>query len=251
MADDFPQGQVPAGAAPAGVMPDGTVPQQIPQTAPQPVQQKPKKKFNFFSLLLVLAIIAAVGYFAYEYVLMPTPEFEVDGTKFTMKSTPKDFISAGLVICDRNGKVVDLAGNSVMPKTVLNTEYQIGIPLTDNYATQTGIYFKVMNTATNAKGVKDCQVYSVTYWPGEDKTGGKVKFNGQDFTDLDAKKWVEAFKAAKYPFSDKELGQFETGGTTIVLGERGQYKYEAKAETGSGTPSFIQFPNGIKTETKK
>lgn len=249
MADDFPQGQAPAQAAPAGVMPDGTVPQQIPQTAPQPV--KKKKKFNFFSLIIILVALAAAGYMGYQYILAPTPEFTVNGTKFTMKSTPDDFMKAGLVICDSKGKVVDLTGNSVLPKTVLNTEYQIGLPLSDSYATPTGIFFKVMNTATNAKGVKNCQVYSVTYWPGQDKTGGAVKFNGQDLTDLDPKKWVEAFKAAKYPFSDKELGQFETGGTTLILGERGNYNYKANAETGSGKPSYVQFTNNIKTESKK
>ena len=252
MADEYQQGQVPAGAAPAGVMPDGT--QQIPQFTQQQFTQQPVKKAKKINLKLIfffLVIIAAVGYYGYQYFLAPTPEFTVNGTKFTMKSTPDDFMKAGLVICDSKGKVVDLTGNSVLPKTVLNTEYQIGLPLSDSYATPTGIFFKVMNTATNAKGVKNCQVYSVTYWPGQDKTGGAVKFNGQDLTDLDPKKWVEAFKAAKYPFSDKELGQFETGGTTLILGERGNYNYKANAETGSGKPSYVQFTNNIKTESKK
>ena len=243
MADEFPQGQMPTGAAPAGMIPDGTAPQQT--------QQKPKKKFNFFTLLCILAIVAAGCYFGYQYILAPKPEFEVDGKKITMKSTPKEIMDAGLVICDKTGKVVDLTGNSVLPKTVPSTEYQIGIPGSGNYATETGIYFKVMNTASNAKGAKNCQIYSVTYWPGSDKTGGKVKVNGQDLTNLDAKKWTEAFKAAKYPFSDKDLDRFENGDTTIILGERGQYKYEAHTETGSKKPSYVLFKNGIKTETSK
>ena len=245
MAEEYPQGQVPAQADPAGVMPEGTAPQITPQPLPQP----PKKKFNFFALLIVLAALAAAGYLGYQYILAPKPEFEVDGTKFTMKSTPQDFLNAGLVICDKSGKIVDLTGDSVLPKTVPSTEYQIGIPITGNYATETGIYFKVMNTATNAKGVKNCQVYSVSYWPGHDKTGGSVKFNGQDFTELDGKKWVEAFKAAKYPFSDKDLGKFGTGGTTGIFGERGQYKYRASLETSSKTPQYIEFTNGISTKS--
>ena len=134
---------------------------------------------------------------------------------------------------------------------MLNAEYQIGIPDTDTHATQTGIYFKVMNTATNAKGIKDCMVYSVTYWPGSDKTGGRVRINGQDLTTLDAGDWVEAFKAAKFPFSDKELDEFKSGASTIVLGERGRYEYEAKTETSTKVPSFIRFTNTIKTEAKK
>ncbi len=248
MADDFTQGQEPVQAAPTGDLPGGIAPQQV---IPEVSAQKPKKKFNFMTLLFFLAIVAAAGYLLYQYVLAPTPEYEVDGKKFTMKSTPKDFLNAGLVICDKNGKVVDLTGSSVLGKSVLNAEYQIGIPDTDTHATQTGIYFKVMNTATNAKGIKDCMVYSVTYWPGSDKTGGRVRINGQDLTTLDAGDWVEAFKAAKFPFSDKELDEFKSGASTIVLGERGRYEYEAKTETSTKVPSFIRFTNTIKTEAKK
>ena len=123
MADEYQQGQVPAGAAPAGVMPDGT--QQIPQFTQQQFTQQPvkkKKKFNFFSLIIILVALAAAGYMGYQYILAPTPEFTVNGTKFTMKSTPDDFMKAGLVICDSKGKVVDLTGNSVLPKTVLNNQ---------------------------------------------------------------------------------------------------------------------------------
>lgn len=245
MAEQYPQGQMPTGAAPAGMMPEVT-PQITPQTPP-----KQKKKFNVFSLIIVLVALAAGAYLGYQYILAPKPEFEVDGKKFTMKSTPKDIMDAGLVICDKNGKIVDFTGNSVLPKTVPSTEYQVGIPLTDNYATETGIYFKVMNTATNAKGAKDCMVYSVSYRPSQDKTGGKVLINGQDLTNLDAEKWVEAFKAAKYPFSNSDLDRFKNGSTTIILGERGQYKYEAHTETSSKVPSYVIFTNAIKTESAK
>jgi hypothetical protein len=251
MADEFPQGQVPAEAAPAGVMPDGTsqFAQAAPQLTPQPLP-KQKKKFNFFTLLLILAIIAAVGYFGYEYILGTKPEFSVSGTKFTMKSTPQDFLDAGLVICDKDGKIVDLTGKSVLGKTVPMNEYQIGIQTSSDRATGTGIYFKVMNTATNAKSMKNCMVYSVTYYPGQDKTGGKVKINGEDLTNLDADKWAESFKKVGFPFSDKDLDRYKSGSTTIILGERGQYKFEAHLETSSKKPSYILFKNGIKTETK-
>ena len=71
MADDFTQEQEPVQAAPTGVMTEGSAPQQV---IPGVSSQKPKKKFNFMTLLLFLAIVAAVGYLLYQYVLARTPE---------------------------------------------------------------------------------------------------------------------------------------------------------------------------------
>lgn len=214
---------------------------------------QPKKKGKasnvFFTIIVIAAILGAGYYLLTNYVLAPKHEIKIDDKTITLRMSVQEFIDNGFVLCNVNGKVIEVPTTTVKAKEIVNTTYYIGIPDSKVSAKNTGIAIKPANFTSSSQKLSECTIYELSYSPKYQK-GGKVLIDGEDMSTTEVDKWVAFFKAKGFPFSEKELADFGPGKDTYMSGTKDTHKYSADIDTTNKAFGTFKMTRDVKVEYK-
>ena len=216
--------------------------------APADTKKKKKKGGAFGWILILLAAAGAAVYFLFFFY---TPAIEIDGKKITLKTTVSEVLDMGYVFIDSTNKVVDMSGNTLQGKAVLNWSYEIAVPRSDGkYGDGTGISVRLINMDSAGKGYKNCSFYSIKYYPEQTKASVTVTIGGKNLKGTKKEDVVAAIKETKIPIKEKELQEIADGKSTIALGSNQSYRYEVGLDTVNNGLT-IQFERTVTISTGK
>ena len=221
-----------------------------PVAAQKTARPKKGKGSNvFFTIFMIAAILGAGYYVVTNYLLAPKHEIKVDDKTITMGMSVRQFVDNGFVLCNVNGKVIEVPDTTVKAREICKTTYFIGIPDSKYSAKNTGIEIKPANFTGSDQKLSECTVFEISYKPGVQK-GGKVLIDGEDMNTTEVDKWVSFFKAKGFPFSEKDLEKFASGTDTYMLGTKDTHKYAAELETSGKKFNSFKMTRDVKVEYK-
>ena len=216
--------------------------------APADTKKKKKKGGAFGWILILLAAAGAAVYFLFFFY---TPAIEIDGKKITLKTTVSEVLDMGYEFIDSTNKVVDMSGNTLQGKAVLNWSYEIAVPRSDGkYGDGTGISVRLINMDSAGKGYKNCSFYSIKYYPERTKASVTITIGGKNLKGTKKEDVVAAIKETKIPIKEKELQEIADGKSTIALGSNQSYRYEVGLDTVNNGLT-IQFERTVTISTGK
>ena len=218
------------------------------QAAAQP-KKKGKGSNVFFTIIMILAILGAGYYVVTNYLLAPKHEIKIDDKTITMSMSVQQFVDNGFVLCNVNGKIIDVPSNTVKAKEICNQTYYIGVADSKVSAKNTGIKIKPANFTGSDQKLSECTVYEISYTP-RNHEGGKVLIDGEDMSTTDVDKWVAFFKAKGFPFTEKDLADFAPGNDTYMLGTKDTHKYAAEIDTTNKAFGTFTMTRDVKVEYK-
>ena len=217
------------------------------KTAAQP--KKGKASNVFFTIFVIVAILGAGYYVVTNYLLAPKHEIKIDDKTITMSMSVQQFVDNGFVLCNVNGKIIDVPTTTVKAKEICNQTYYIGVPDSKVSAKNTGISIKPANFTASSQKLSECTIYEISYTPRNQK-GGKVTIDGEDMNTTEVDKWVAFFKSKGFPFNDKDLADFAPGKDTYMLGTKDTHKYSAEIDTTNKAFGTFKMTRDVKVEIK-
>lgn len=208
------------------------------QSIPNVMTGKPAKKkgkgSNFFFTIILIAALAFGGYYLYtNYFQGGGHSIAIENNKFTTRSSCKDILDKGLVLCDVNGKVRNVSTLEVGAKEIYDSFF-IGVPdSTGTHAKCSGVEVTFGNFSNSKSKVADCGVYRISYSPKFHDDGVSVLIDDTDMRTATLDQWVDFLKEKKYKLSNSELDSLRNGSSTYETFKQANVKYTISLEKQS------------------
>lgn len=161
-------------------------------------------------------------------------DIEVSGHKIQLDDTFQDVYDNGLVLCETDGTIIDLASCDEMAgKTYEIKTLNIGVPIDDKTATPSCMIVYPYNDSISSQPLSSCKIYliNVSYLFG-DSEEVSITVNGKDVLQTEPEEFLAHFGELGITYDDEnKIEKFLDSSTGAYLVHRiGDYTYNLKSE---------------------
>lgn len=160
-------------------------------------------------------------------------DIEVSGCKIQLNDTFQDVYDNGLVICETDGTIIDLAScDEMAAKTYEIKTLHIGVPIDEKKATPSPVTVYPYNDSIASQPLSKCKIYQMNVSDGfGDPDEVSVTVNGKDIFQMEPKDALSHFDEIGISFDEDDRSKFldDSSGGHMVK-RQGKYMYCVDSE---------------------
>lgn len=205
-------------------------------------QIKRKKPIIISLCALLFSSILLQGCSSIRGILL---DIEISGCKVPMDEKIQKIYDNGLVLCETNGTIVDLASCEEMKGNTYSLEsWHIGVPTSDGKkAVPSCMIVYVYNDSLASQPLENCKIYQMTISEGLGNLDEiSITVNGKDVFQTEPSEFLAHLEELGISFEEDEKTEFldsSTGGR--ILSRQGSYLYSINSGKSSVVPNGSDF----------
>lgn len=173
-------------------------------------------------------------------------DVEIAGCKVPMDETIQKMYDNGLVLCETDGTIVDLASCEEMKGNTYSLEsWHIGVPAEDGKkAVPSRMIVYLYNNSLTSQPLEKCKIYQMTVTNRESNPDeASITINGKDFFQTEPSELVAHLEELGIAFEEDEKTEFLSASTGSYLSRRqGSYLYSlTSGEVSVSWPDVEDF----------
>lgn len=170
-------------------------------------------------------------------------DIEISGCKVPMDETIQKMYDNGLVLCETDGTIVDLASCEEMKGNTYSLEsWRIGVPTDDGKkAVSSCMIVYLYNDSFTSQPLEKCKIYQMTISDGLGTLDeANITVNGKDILQTEPSEFVAHLEELGIAFEEDEKTEFLDSSAGGHLSRRqGSYLYSLNSGVGS-----VSWPDG-------
>lgn len=159
-------------------------------------------------------------------------DIEISGCKVPMDGKIQEVYDNGLVLCETNGTIVDLASCEEMKGRNYSLELlHIGVPTSDGKAILSGMRVYVYNDSLSSQPLENCKIYQMTIsnglgYPEE----ASITVNGKDIFQTEPSEFLAHLEELGIAFDEDKKTEFlESSTGEYITRRQGSYMYSLQS----------------------
>lgn len=192
-------------------------------------QIKRKKPIIISLCALLFSSILLQGCSSMRGILL---DIEISGCKVPMDGKIQEVYDNGLVLCETNGTIVDLASCEEMKGRNYSLELlHIGVPTSDGKAILSGMRVYVYNDSLSSQPLENCKIYQMTIsnglgYPEE----ASITVNGKDIFQTEPSEFLAHLEELGIAFDEDKKTEFlESSTGEYITRRQGSYMYSLQS----------------------
>lgn len=188
-------------------------------------QIKRKKPIIISLCALLFSSILLQGCSSMRGILL---DIEISGCKVPMDGKIQEVYDNGLVLCETDGTIVDLASCEEMKGMTYSSELlHIGVPTSDGKAILSGMRVYVYNDSFTSQPLEKCKIYDMRVSNGYGSSDEvSITVNGKDIFQTEPSEFLAHLEELGIAFDEDEKTEFlESSTGEYITRRQGNYIY--------------------------